>query len=287
MQNSVIVFIHGLNSYGDDNLHLGPAIMGRMDEHLRRSFETRGFRFISINGVGLGSPDEQATIAVRQIETLSNDVLPSGSTIHLLGNSMGGLVVRALAHRWKTESVLAEKNLRLGRIISWGTPHRGTRASDYAGEFPERNPLLAKSIAKLGYRVDKGVETSKHCSPRTLDEFNLRYPLGGAGREDSFVCAVPLRDVSPWWWGLYGYIHGLNPLAFAKRLAMKTDTFSPSDGFITVGSQAWGERHGPYALDHFAQIGFFKLLPPRGDLKERAAREFERLCDDMTTLIRS
>lgn len=274
------LFFHGLNTFGDDLLHIGRVSRGRMDRHLREEFESRGVRFFSMNGIGMGSPEDQALICARQIETLD---IESETAVHFLGNSMGGLVARALAALWKDGKVQNPKNLRVASLISWGTPHRGTVAADFALDFTKRNSRLVKSLAQIGYDMARNDETYRHYSPRSLDDFNRRYPLHSASPEHSFICAVPLREVSPYFWALYGYLHGVGPIELLRRLGQRFDSFAPSDGFIPVGSQNWGERHGPYALDHFAQSGFFSILSK----PIRARAEFEKLCDDMTALMKT
>jgi pimeloyl-ACP methyl ester carboxylesterase len=266
-----LLFFHGLNTYGDDLLHLGPVNLGRMDRYLVPEFEKHGVRFISINGIGDDTPEAQADIALKQIARISMHDGP----VHLLGNSLGGLVARVIATRMPVASVL-----------SWGSPHLGAGAADLALNFPGKYPQLTEALAKIGYVVGKNRDVYRHYSAEGLEDFNRRYPFQKSTPEHSFVCSVPLRDVSPYFWPFYAPLHGLGPVEFAKHIAGKAQTVPDSDGFITVASQSRGQIHGPYHLDHFVQAGFVSMMPTRSQ-RDRARQEFEKLCSDMAALVLS
>ena len=265
-----VIFFHGLNTYGDDLLHLGRVDLGRMDRYLVPEFEKHGVRFISINGIGDGTPEAQAGVAMSQIKQIPR----SDGPIHLLGNSLGGLVARVIATRMQVASV-----------ISWGSPHLGAGAADLALNFPRKYPQLTEALAKIGYVVGKNSDVYRHYSSEGLEDFNRRYPYQNSTPEHSFLCAVPLKDVSPYFWPFFAPLHGLGPIDFAKHVAGKSQPVPDSDGFITVASQTRGETHGPYYLDHFVQAGFVSMMPTPAQRK-RARQEFEKLCSDMARLIK-
>ncbi len=272
-----VLFFHGLNTYGDDLLHLGPVNLGRMDRYLVPEFEKHGVRFISIDGVGNGSPEVQAEHALKVIQKIFDNSASEirgapeiqDGPLHLLGNSLGGLVARVVATQ-----------LNVKTVCSWGSPHLGAGAADLALKFPDKFPRMTKALKNMGYIVGKNRDVYRHYSSEGLHEFNLRYPIQGSTPEHSFVCAVPLRDVSPYFWPFYGPLHGLGAAEFAKRLTGKSNDIPDSDGFITAASQARGQVHGPYHLDHFVQAGFLSMLP-RSAQRLRAKNEFERLCADI------
>ena len=244
-----IIFLHGLNTFGDDLLHLGPVKLGRMDVHLRREFEKLGATFVSIDGIGFGSPEAQATIAAGQLAV--EKILKPQSIVYLLGNSMGGLTARALAHLLTRDTKSNPKNLKIAEVLTWGSPHYGTRAAYFASKLLKKN------------------STYHHYSTESLAEFNNRFPVDAVAREHAFLCAVPIRDASPYFWAFNGLVHKLGV---------------PSDGFITLESQSWGKTHGPYALDHFGQSGFHQIQPTPAR-RVKARNEFEKLCRDMYTVM--
>ncbi len=279
-----VVFLHGLNTFGDDLLHLGPVKLGRMDMHVKREFEKLGCHFISIDGVGFGSPDDQASFAAMKLAEQKD--LRSESDIYLLGNSMGGLVARALASLLKNRTESNPKKLKVAKLLAWGTPHHGALAADLALAFSTSNPRLVNSISKLGYDLKKNESTYRHYSTESLKKFNERYPLNSTTAESTFLCAVSARSSSPYFWGLYGLLHGIPIKEFSRRLFDENVDPQPSDGFISLKSQTWGDTHGPYALDHFGQTGFHQILPKTAQ-RVKARKEFEKLCHDMYRVMTS
>lgn len=270
-----ILFLHGLNTFGDDLLHIGPVTLGRMDLHLRAQFEKLGARVFSVDGVGQGSPEAQTRIAQRDIEARCD--FANGVRVFLLGNSMGGIVARSLAKAWRETPSFNTKQFRVDGILSWGTPHYGTRAAALALEITTQRPRLVRTISRLGYNLAKNNSTYEHYTPLRMKEFNRRHPIDPETPEHSFLCALPFRKSSPYFWGLYAKLHGL-PTSTIFRHWKSED--SPSDGFISIESQTWGTSHTPYRLDHFSQSGFLSMLPVPSQRQE-ARIEFEKLCTDM------
>lgn len=62
-------------------------------------------------------------------------------TVHLVGGSLGGLVIRALHQYFPAQ--------RPGRIVTCGTPHNGSRAAASLARFAWGRRMLGKSIAQL------------------------------------------------------------------------------------------------------------------------------------------
>lgn len=65
---------------------------------------------------------------------------PEDATLHLVGYSLGGLVIRALFHYFP--------NQRSGRIVNLGSPHQGSYAAKQFARFGGR-PILGRSICEL------------------------------------------------------------------------------------------------------------------------------------------
>lgn len=121
---ATVVLVHGLWMTGVDMLLLA--------RRLRRcGFDARIFRYPSLRG----SLGHNAGLLGRYLERIPAD------TIHLVGHSLGGLVIRRLVHD--------RPDLCRGRIVTLGTPHSGSRC---AGSFC-RNPigrlLLGRSLSPL------------------------------------------------------------------------------------------------------------------------------------------
>jgi len=280
----IAVFFHGLNTFGDDLLHLGPVTLGRMDRHLAPALSKHGVHFIAVEKVGDGSPESQADWAIRWLNENAPEI--RGKEISLLGNSIGGLVARALAKKLRDQPESLDAKVR--RIITWGTPHRGTIAADLTShlsqKFPRLYPQLTAALARAEYQVHTKSSTFKAYSPRAMENFNLVHPIYPETNEISLLCSVPLADVSPYFWTLYPHLHGLSLAGFAKALATDAKSFAPSDGFVPIGSQTWGQERGPYRLDHFVQMGFTELLPTR-NRRNFAKVEFQKLVSDMAHLL--
>lgn len=244
---SQFIYLHGLCTYGDDELHFGPARMGRLDRYLVELFKHRQTPILSIDGIGSGSPEEQAETALLQIRSATSPHLV------LLGHSMGGLTARVLQARLEAAGHSVD-------IITWGTPHRGTSAAI-------RNDSRAlKSIANwVGYNLETRAATFKHCTPDALVAFNTRYPFRQQS-QFSLICDVPLLNTTP--------------LLFTLRPR------GPSDGFISVESQNFGQKLGRFQLDHFSAIGYSDLHP-LPSVRTHSRAEFNRLVDLVLSLRRS
>lgn len=65
----------------------------------------------------------------------------STQTVHLVGYSLGGLIVRALFHYYPEQ--------RPGRIVNLGTPHAGSEAAKRLARFRFGQAMLGRSIGEL------------------------------------------------------------------------------------------------------------------------------------------
>ncbi len=282
----VAIFFHGLNTFGDDLLHLGPVSLGRMDRHLAPALKQKDVHFISVEKVGDGPPQSQAEWAISWLKKNSPEI--RGQEVTLLGNSIGGLAARATAKMIRERP--NELDVRISKIITWGTPHRGTLAANLTDhlnlKFPVLYPALKSALVKVDYHLESKSATFKVYSPIEMEKFNLNHPIHPETDEISFLCCVPPAEVSPYFWTLYPHIHGLSIADFAVELSRTSSGFAPSDGFIPNGSQSWGVERGPYRLDHFVQMGFTELLPSR-KARNSAKIEFQKLVSDLADLVKT
>jgi triacylglycerol lipase len=254
-----IVFLHGLNTFGDDLLHVGPVTFGMMHDRLLAAFAKRGIEFIPVTALGAGSPEQQAERALRFLQ--SKRLIDSPTPMHLLGHSTGGLVARVLA-------ASPELKDRIKTVFTLGTPHQGTDAAHFGVAFSERHPVLRRLFAAFGYDTLKKHEIFGHFTPEAMQEFNRRFPLPANMRLVSLLCEVDGDDLS---W----------PLAALQSRLVPAITVGEarSDGFILSKSQLIGERLGPFKLDHFGELGFF--FQTRSLARASGRREFDRLVDTL------
>ncbi len=99
---------------------------------LRRcGYEVRVFSWSTVRG----NFSENA----RALQTFLASI--SAPTVHLVGYSLGGVLIRALHHYFPSQ--------RLGRIVTCGTPHAGSRAAARLARFGWGRRMLGKSIAQL------------------------------------------------------------------------------------------------------------------------------------------
>src|ERR1043165_1221334 len=125
-------------------------------------------------GFGLcGSFARACERAVGQVEAVWPSEDPERTVeVDVVAVSMGGLVARAAAMRSTGFGSVARRRLRIARLFTMATPHRGA--------------TLAKRIARDGCARDM----------RPGSEFLAR--LNGAAREYELICYARLND---WWVG--------------------------------------------------------------------------------------
>jgi pimeloyl-ACP methyl ester carboxylesterase len=251
----MIVFIHGLNTYGDDSIHVGPLTFGQMHTRLQNEFQKRDIEFIGVTGLGMGSLEEQAE---RALSFLQNCGVSQDTPITLLGQSTGGLVARVLAARPTFRpSVRA--------LYTVGTPHSGSEAALFGLDFSKQYPFIHQTFRRLGYDAHAKASIFRHYTPDAMGEFNARYPA--VVPEFSLICDVSESEISAPLKVFHRHLHKLE-----ANGAMR-----PSDGFISVASQTRGQIAGRFALDHFAQLGAFYQLTVGARRKARS--EFMRMVD--------
>ena len=62
-------------------------------------------------------------------------------TVHLVGHSLGGILIRALFHHHPQQ--------KTGRIVTLGTPHGGCRVAQYLSRFSFWRAVMGKGVAEL------------------------------------------------------------------------------------------------------------------------------------------
>ncbi len=257
-----LVFMHGLNTFKDDDLHLGPLRFGPMDSQLNRALMARGRSLFSPVGIGAGSPVEQATLVCSQLLALKDE------TFYLLGHSIGGLVARALAHR-------PELKGRIKGVITFGTPHHGANVAELGLTFADRHPHLNRALSASGYKTTARKDIYAQFTCERIEDFNRLHPQPSDIPHFSLICEARANQLG---WPLrlsYRYLHPRSP----------GENRPASDGFIWSSAQHYGKSLGPFALDHFAETGFFFQLSQVRRIE--AEKEFNRMVDVILDLTAS
>ncbi|MES2963209.1 MAG: alpha/beta fold hydrolase, partial [Bdellovibrionota bacterium] len=197
-----IVFIHGLNTYADGLVHIGPVVAGAMKDKWEHALRLRGFEFVGVRGIGYGPIDEQADRAVECLRT--EGLLDGRRPLVLLGHSLGGLVARALV----TRPGLREQTKA---IFTFGTPHGGAHVTDIGLTLHEKSPVLTKVLKKVGYDVVAKQSNFANFTKANIDEFNSRHPVPKNVRCVSLMCEVKGLQIS---WPLvpiYAKLRAIDP----------------------------------------------------------------------------
>ncbi len=120
MSNEAVVLVHGLWVNGLD--------MSLLRHRLSKHFSCYQF---SYNSVSL-NPFENAEKLSDFVSNIESD------TIHFVGHSLGGLVIRHLFH--------SSHEQKAGRIVTLGTPHQNSYSALQLCRFLPTKYLLGKSI---------------------------------------------------------------------------------------------------------------------------------------------
>jgi pimeloyl-ACP methyl ester carboxylesterase len=120
LSKQAVVLVHGLWLNGLD--------MSLLRRRLNQDFQTYQF---SYNSVKL-SPSENAD----KLKEFLTDI--DASTIHFVGHSLGGLVIRYLFHHYPQQ--------KPGRIVTLGTPHKYSHSAKQVSRFPAGKFFLGESI---------------------------------------------------------------------------------------------------------------------------------------------
>ncbi len=144
----------------------------------------------------------------------------------LIAYSMGGLDSRYLIHKLDPEH-------RVRRLVTIGTPHRGSSLAEWALKAPR---VLMCAARALGRRALEDMR------PTTCDQFNVEIP----DREDVVYSS-------------YAANRSIAELPFlfrswAKVIANNED--SDNDSQVSVLSAKWGEFKGVLEADHIELLGW-------------------------------
>lgn len=259
----IVFFIHGLNTFGDDLIHMGPLNFGPMVGAWRPRLEEIGCEVHSLNEMGFGMIDDQVDRAMKQIERILKS--SGNGPVHLFGHSMGGLVARGVAKRME-----ASHPGRVRTVITIGSPHGGAHVADGAFTFHERSPKLYRLMKLFGYDTLKRLEHLNPLKFDAIEDFNARHPVISRIDNVSLAGSVSWHQIGLHYKVIYNDLH---------------PNREQSDGLIMTESQRWARDGGTFALDHLGQLGCFALLSIPS--KRAARKEFERLVATVQDIIRT
>ncbi len=109
---------------------------------LKKSLEDEGYLVFAVNYPSTKITIEQAAIDLQNVI----DSLEGVETIHLIGHSMGGLIIRAWFGLPESECIAEQ---RIGKVIMLGTPNHGAEMADFFDKFPPFHWLLGKAGSQL------------------------------------------------------------------------------------------------------------------------------------------
>jgi len=245
------VYIHGLNTYGDDDLHLGPLNFGPMSRPWADALGALGSDVFVPSVLGAATHRHQAEHVLNQLDQqgwLNHSDLP----MILIGHSSGGLTARVLA---------ALNAAPISAVITVATPHHGCPAAEFMQDLILRKSKTTQLLKHFGYDANRRLHVFDLFRCEQAARFNLEISDHPDVRYGHVSCEVdPIR----WCWPLQ---------ILSWRLRRGGFTIGPSDGLIPIHSQAWGEQIGRFLLDHFANQGFF--LGPR--FRQEAKTEFSKM----------
>lgn len=255
------VFLHGLNTYGDDELHVGLFKYGPMNDPWEKALRSHGVEAYCPDDLGYHPIEQQAEML---IERLKKKGWLEQRDLFLIGHSSGGLIARVVAsHNETRDKVIG--------VLTLGTPHHGTRAAELGLKLGAENSKWGKILSFIGYDPRKRNAVFERYLAKTLLVFNARYPLPDSIFMGYALCETKKSDLS---W----------PLLLSYAFVHKDVPEGNSDGFINSESQAWGKCFGRYELDHFGNLGFFLQFSARK--RARARQEFEKLVTDVVTFVK-
>src|SRR5579872_5418094 len=150
MDGTAVVYVHGLWMIGAEALLLQQRLWRQ------RGYPVHVFHYRSVH-----QPMEQIVAALRDVIA----GLPA-QNIHLLGHSLGGLVILEYLRRHPMD--------RPGRVVFLGAPVMGSRTAERLGRFGLARALLGRAVCEqlLEPRVRRWM------APRELGVIAGTTPLG-------------------------------------------------------------------------------------------------------------
>jgi len=146
--------------------------------------------------------------------------------IILIAHSMGGLDSRYVISR-------LDPAHRICRLITIGTPHRGTALAEWTLKTPRLINTLARWLGR------SGLEDLRR---DTCDRFNTAVPNRSDVEYSSYAALRPITEI---------------PLLFRRwAKVIATEEGPDNDSQVSVDSAKWGDFKGTLVADHLELLGW-------------------------------
>ena len=126
---TVIIYVHGLWQRGGESIWLRRRLAQDLDA------DARAFSYPSVA--------DDATTNARELAKYLTALKPD--TLHLVGHSLGGLVILKL---FEEESAQALAGLPPGRIVLLGPPLRGSRTAQNLARLPFGKQIMGRGVGE-------------------------------------------------------------------------------------------------------------------------------------------
>lgn len=253
MKRTKVLFLRGLNTYGDEWQRLGWLKFGKISKPLVEEFARLDWEVVPVLNIGTGTLEQQCENAFRSL--LQTPEWRSGEQFHLLAHSMGGLIGRALVHR-------PEVSARVKSLTTIATPHHGADIANTANGLHQTHPHLHRLGAIFSYDTMARSDCFESLTPEALKRFNQEFPNLENANYASVTCALPEQ--------CHSWPYKALRMIFPNHLAR-----TEGDGMISLETQFWGQHIGTYALDHLMEVGYCLDLRPR--IRRHFRKEFRRM----------
>ncbi len=214
------IFLHGFLGRAETQ------IAGRTFEYfrgLRAVAEKFDIAFAVPQMPGRTGVTDRAEVASQAIKQMQ------APNIVLVGNSMGGLVARTLAHEFDPDH-------RVRSVLTIATPHRGSPLADQALEGESALPTFVVDLFKAAVH-DLSVFNADVFNAATPDRTGVDY------RSWAFT-----RDIDEM------------PMLLKSRAQKIFEIEGPNDGLVSVKSATWGTCAPVQRGDHLESIGWSPAL---------------------------
>lgn len=215
--NPAVVFVHGFMGFNEIRL---PCKRVTYFRGVKNALTDIGVNCYFPQLPAGGSISDRAKVLAAFLNTISEQ------KIILIAHSMGGLDSRYVISR-------LDPAHRISRLITIGTPHRGSAMAEWVLKTPRLINTLARWLGR------SGLEDLRR---DTCNRFNATVPNRTDVEYFSYAALRPINEI---------------PLLFRRwARVMATEEGSDNDSQVSVDSAKWGEFKGTLVADHLELLGW-------------------------------
>lgn len=241
-QAQAIVFVHGILGFACHKLLCLRLCYFR---GLKERFAAQGVSLHFPTLPPAGSVEQRAMVLARFLEKIPAE------RICLIAHSMGGLDGRYLIHH-------LDKKHRVCRLVTIGTPHRGTPLAHWFLQGSGPVPWLGRHLARPG---------ADDLTPEVCARFNEVTPDRSDVLYQSYAGCRPVAEMAPW---------------FKPWARMIMEESGDNDSQVPVSSARWGEFLGTVRADHLELVGWSLAMPDRAVVRPFGHLDFyEQMVHDV------